>query len=145
MQVELKEYNEISGNIQGIYHEAAVKLGISESEMDILYVLCCEGSGCNQSALYKKTGMTRSTVNSAIRNMEKDGILYLTAGKGRNTRVFLTDKGDNHIARYIGKLIDIENEIWSSWTESERRSFINLNLRYSKQLKEKIDNFEVKP
>lgn len=143
MKVALKEYNEISGIIQGAYHEAAVKLGISDSEMNILYVICGEGSGCNQSALYKKTGMTRSTVNSAIRNMEKSGVLYLTAGEGRNTRVFLTEKGEKHLASTVGKIIKIENSIYLGWTEEERETFILLNKKYAEKLKEKIDSLEV--
>ena len=85
MKVEFKEFNSIIGKINGIYHEAALKMGMSDSERDILYVLCDKGSGCNQSVLYKETGMTRSTVNSAIRKLENKGILYLTAGTGRNT------------------------------------------------------------
>lgn len=143
MEVAMKEYNAISGNIQGTYHEAAVKLGISDSEMNILYVLCSEGNGCKQSAMYKQTGMTRSTVNSAIRKMEKDGILYLAAGEGRNTCVNLTDMGKKHLEATAAKIIAIERKIWLDWTKEEREIFLRLNRRYARQLKEKIDSLEV--
>ena len=45
MKVEFKEFNSIIGKINGIYHEAALKMGMSDSERDILYVLCDKGSG----------------------------------------------------------------------------------------------------
>ena len=32
MRVELKEFNSITGKINSIYHEAALKMGISDSE-----------------------------------------------------------------------------------------------------------------
>lgn len=142
MTSALKEYNEINGNIQAAYHDAAVKLGLSDSEMDILYVICQESSGCFQSALYKKTGMTRSTVNSAVRKMEKDGLLYLTAGGGRNTKVNLTEKGGVFLSATVGKIMEIEREIWAEWTDEEREIFINLNKRYAARLREKIDALE---
>ena len=63
--------------------------------------LCDRGSGCNQSVLYKETGMTRSTVNSAIRKLENAGILYLTAGRGRNTCVVLTEKGEGYMRKRL--------------------------------------------
>lgn len=134
MNVEFKELNSIIGKINSIYHEAALKLGISDSERDILYVLCDKGSGCNQSALYKETGMTRSTVNSAIRKLESAGILYLTAGKGRNTCVVLTEKGEKYIAETVGKLVEIENNIYFGWTQEERQFFLRLNQKFADEL-----------
>ena len=146
MKVELKEFSSISGDIDSIYHEAALKMGMTDSELDILYVICNQGSGCNQSALYKKTGMKRSTVNSAIRKMEKEELLYLTSGKGRNTCVTLTEKGEAYIAQTEGKLIEIENQIFLSWTQKEREIFIELNRRFAVELKEKVRRlFEEEP
>ena len=141
MKVKLKEFNSISGTIDSIYHEAALKMGMSDSERDILYVLCDHGSGCNQSALYKETGMTRSTVNSAIRKLEKAGILYLTPGKGRNTCVVLTEKGEKYITETVGKLIEIENKIYTSWTQEERNLFIQLNQRFADELSKEIQKW----
>lgn len=138
MKVELKKFNNINGTINSIYHEAALKMGMSDSERDILYVLCDHGSGCNQSVLYKETGMTRSTVNSAIRKLENLGILYLTAGEGRNTCVILTEKGEKYIAETVGKLIEIENNIYLSWTQEERELFIRLNQRFVDELNKGI-------
>lgn len=140
MKVEFKEFNSIIGKINGIYHEAALKMGISDSERDILYVLCDKGSGCKQSALYKETGMTRSTVNSSIRKLEKAGILYLTAGQGRNTCVVLTEKGEKYITETVGKLVEIENRIYLNWTPEERQFFLQLNQRFADELEKSVQN-----
>ena len=79
MNTVLKEFNEAFGIINEAYHEAAVKLGLSDTEMEIFYIY---GSGCRQSVLYKESGLTKSTVNSAIRKLQRDGILYLMPGEG---------------------------------------------------------------
>ena len=138
----MKEFNIVSGAINGYYHEAALKLGISDAEMNVLYVLSYEGSGCYQSLLYKNTGMTRSTVNTIIRRFEKEELLYLKSGKGRNTCVYLTEKGKKHLEDTVQKIVDIENRIFMNWTEEDRTIFLNLNQKYAAELKDGIEKMK---
>ncbi len=138
MNVEMKKFNNIAGTINSIYHDAALKMGMTDSERDILYVICDLGSGCNQSALYKNTGMTRSTVNSALRKMEKAGILYVKSGEGRNTCVYLTEYGEKYLSSTVGKIVEIENKIFTGWSKKEQELFIALNERYAEQLNHEL-------
>lgn len=144
MKIDFKEFNEILGRIDNGYHEAALKLGLSDSELDILYVLAAHDHMCLQSTLYKETWMTRSTVNSAIKKMEREGFLYLTAGEGRNTCVHITDEGQRRMDETVFKLIAVENEIYESWTEEERKIFIRLNRDYAEKLSQKVKNLSIK-
>ena len=93
MESRFKEWVYIEGLMQSAYHESALKMNLSDSEFWILYVFNFHQEGCNQSVLYKEACLTKSTVNSAIRKMEQKDLLYLTPGEGRNTMVFLTEKG----------------------------------------------------
>lgn len=138
----MKEFNIVNGMINGYYHEAALKLGLSDVETNILYALCMEGSGCYQSLLYKNTGLTRSTVNTVIRRFEKADLLYLKSGKGRNTCVFLTEKGEKFLEDTVQKIVEIETCIFSNWTEEERSMFLKLNKKYAADLKAGIDRME---
>ena len=144
LKASAKDFNIINGVINGYYHEAALKLGISDAEMNVLYVLGYEGSGCYQSLLYKNTGLTRSTVNTIIRRFEKQELLYLEKGKGRNTCVILTTKGEEHLKNTSQKIVDIENHIFMNWTEEERITFLKLNQKYAAELKNEIDKMEGK-
>lgn len=139
MYIAMKECNQVIGEIEGIYHEAAVRLGLSDSELNILYVLGNYDNSCNQSALYKETGMTRSTVNSTVRKLEKEGILYLTPGKGRNTCVSLTEKGEAYQKDTVQKLIEAENRVYLGWNEEERELFLKLNRQFADALKAEVD------
>lgn len=67
----LFELNQYSGGIGGIYHDYAVKVGISGSMLDILYVLNGEDGSCYQSLFYKQTGLSRSTINSCLKKWKK--------------------------------------------------------------------------
>lgn len=138
MNAELRSLNMILGQINGAYHDAAVKMGVSDSVLDIFYGILIEGDGCNQSVLYRNTGMGKTTVNSAIRKMEKEGLLYLKPGEGRNTRVFLTDAGQELSARTAGRLMRMEEAILSSWPEEDRHTFIVLMGRYLAQFSQKM-------
>ncbi len=139
MEVMFKEYNDTNGLITSLYHEAALKQGMSDSEQKIFYAIATYGEGCNQSLLYKKTGITRSTINTALKKMEKEDIVYLETGFGRNTRVCLTPKGREYLAR-VEKLIEIENSIISSWPKEDQEKMMDLNIRFANQLKDAIEN-----
>lgn len=83
MYSAFKEFYNLLSQLNSVYHDAALKLGLTDSELDILYSLNEHGSGCNQSIFYKETGTTKSTINSAVRKMEQAGYLYLKPGTGR--------------------------------------------------------------
>ena len=55
------EYTYLSGEINALYHEAAVKMGVSDSVQNILYVICEKGTQCLQSEISKLTGISRQT------------------------------------------------------------------------------------
>ena len=63
--LEREQYTYLAGEINALYHEAAVKMGISDSVQNILYVLCEKGGKCLQSEISKLTGISRQTINSA--------------------------------------------------------------------------------
>ena len=138
MESRFKEWVYIEGLMQSAYHEAALKMHLSDSEFWILYVFNFHQEGCNQSTLYKEACLTKSTVNSAIRKMEQKDLLYLTPGEGRNTMVFLTEKGRNLMEDTISKIIQIENTIYDTWTTEGQELFMKLNRDFAEKLRDKI-------
>lgn len=134
MESAFKECSYLENMIESAYHEAAKKMKLSDSEFSILYVFSSHQEGCNQSVLYREGCMTKSTVNSALRKMEKKEILYLTAGEGRNTQVFLTSKGKKLMEDTVYRIIEIENEIYNGWTKEEREVFMKLNRDFARKL-----------
>ena len=129
------QYTYLAGEINALYHEAAVKMGISDSVQNVLYVLCEKDGKCMQSEVSKLTGISRQTINSAIRNLEKDGIVYLEQGKGRNTILCLTEKGKEFAAEKILPLYEAENKIWNEWTTEEQEQYLTLTEKYRDGLK----------
>lgn len=134
-----EKYTYLAGEINALYHEAAVKMGVSDSVQNILYVICEKGDRCLQSDISKLTGISRQTINSAIRKLEKDGIVYLEQGKGRNTIVCLTEKGKKFASEKIYPLYEIENKIWNEWTAEEQEQYLLLTQKYRDALKKYLN------
>ena len=138
--LKAEQYTYLAGEINALYHEAAVKAGISDSVQNILYVLCEKGGTCLQSEICKLTGISRQTINSAIRKLEKDGIVYLLKqGQGRNTILCLTEEGVNVSAEKIAPLHEIENRIWNEWTAEEQQQYLTLTKKYRDGLKKYLE------
>ena len=138
MNRTLTQFNLIHSAIGAAYHDAALKMGLSNSEMDILYITCCEGNGINQSIIYKQTETTKSTVNSALHKMQSKGLLELKSGEGRNVKVFLTTAGEELMNKTAKSLIEKESEIFDSWTQADCETFIALNQKYLDGIKKKV-------
>lgn len=130
-----EQYTYLAGEINALYHEAAVKMGISDSVQNILYVLCDQGSRCSQSEIGRLTGISRQTINSAIRKLERDEIVYLEQGQGRNTIVCLTNQGKAFAAQRVVPLLEAEQKIWNEWTPEEQREYLRLTQKYRDGLK----------
>ena len=111
-----RTYAYLSAEITSLYHEAAVKMGISDTVLNVLYALCEKGGQCLQSDIFRLTGISRQTINSAIRKLERDGIVYLKRGEGRNTLVCLTEKGRDFSSKKMLPLFQMEDKIWDTWT-----------------------------
>lgn len=138
MTEEIKRFNHLTGEIEGLYHEAALRLGFSDSIMQILYTICCIGDGCPLSDICKLSGARKQTINSSIRILEKDGLVYLKALDGRTKTVYLTERGKLTVDGTVSRLIDIENQIFASWTKEEREEYLRLTKAYMTAFKERI-------
>ena len=138
MTTELKRLNYLTSEIDAAYHEAALKLGLSDSTMMVLYAACNNGGSCLLSEISKISGTSRQTINSALRKLEADGMIYLEADRGRRKKVCLTKKGMDCSKNGVAKLARLENEILGSWLEEEQEKYLELTQRYLSALKQKI-------
>lgn len=67
---EMKRFNYLTNEIDAAYHEAAVKLGLSDSAMLILYTICNNGDTCLLHEITRLSGVCKQTVNSSLRKLE---------------------------------------------------------------------------
>lgn len=134
----VKRLNHLIGEIEAAYHESSLRLGIADSVSKILYTICITGDRCPLSEICRQTGLSKQTVNSALRRMETDHIVFLEAVDGKAKDVCLTEYGMEFTRRTAQQLILIENRIFASWDASEVQQYLDLTERFLKNLKEQV-------
>ena len=133
----LKRYNYLSGETDAVYHEISLKLGLSDSAMKILYTICDNGTSCLLQDICKYSGLSKQTVNSALRKLEAEGIIYLESAGGKNKKVCLTKSGETLARRTAQKILQAENDIFASWPQEDVQKYLELTETFLLALREK--------
>lgn len=136
---ERYQVNYLSSEIESIYHQFSLRYNLSDSESLILYMIYVLDENCLLSDICKKTGMNKQTINSAMRKLEKKGILYLSYYNGKNKRVVLTDIGKCFLNSTVSKLYEAEAKAFDSWSEEEIKMYVKLMKKYVFCLREEVN------
>ena len=78
-----RKYNNLFRLENELYHDIAVKMGLSDSAFGILYWLDDLGDGCLQRDVCVASGLTKQTVNSSVHKLERTGFVELRVEQGR--------------------------------------------------------------
>lgn len=133
---KIQMFNHLWNGIDAAYHEAALKLGLSDSAMLILYTICNNGEDCMLSDITRLSGISKQTVNSALRKLEADDIVYSELVGSRKKKICLTETGKEFAKNTVIKVIEIENKIYNSWNQEEWYLYYELTQRFLKKFKE---------
>ena len=76
-------------------------------------------------------------MNSAIRKLEAEGVLYLekTGGKAKTAR--LTDAGQTLAQGTAMRILNIENDIFACWPAQEVQDYLRLTETFLNDLRER--------
>lgn len=134
----MKRINYLITETDAAYHDAAVRLGLSDSAMQILYTMCDyeEGEPCPLQEVCRRTGISKQTINSAIRKLEAEGIVYLESAGAKFKNLRLTEAGKSLTDRTVRKIIQIENSIVGSWPAEDAEKYLELTERFLLSFKE---------
>lgn len=126
----------VFAEIEAAQHEVALKLGLTDSALLILYNVYLGGGSCLLSDI--TLWASKQTINSALRKLEAEGVVRLENFSGRKKQVVLTEKGSELTQSTVRRWIQKENAIADAWTQEERDLYLELTRRYLTGVKEKI-------
>ena len=66
----LHRINYLTAELDGLYHQAALGVGLADSTMLVLYTIYDNGGSCLLRTIYQQPGISKQTVNSAIRKLK---------------------------------------------------------------------------
>jgi DNA-binding MarR family transcriptional regulator len=133
----LNRFNFLLGETEAAYHDVSVKLGLSDSAMKILYTICDNGSSCLLKDIIRRSGLNKQTVNSALRKLEADGIIFLEKVGAKSKNVCLTGQGEKLSADTAMRILEIENSIFDSWDHSDVDTYLRLTEKFLIDFKER--------
>lgn len=137
---QLAAFNQLYKEMDEIYHVYAKEQGISDTVFWILYSLYGNNSSYIQKELCSEWHYPPQTVNSALKSLEKQGIISLEAvpGNKKNKLVSLTEHGLTLTQRVIARLTDAERNAILSMTADERRTLLSLTEKYTEFLRRHV-------
>ena len=135
---EMRSINYLLSEIDEAYHEAGQRLGLPDSAIQILYILCSQDGACLLRDICRQSGTSKQTINSALRKLEAEDLVYGESFRGKQKMVCLTEQGRHRAERTVVRLMAAENSVLSTWSEQELALYLSLTQRYLTSFKEKI-------
>ena len=135
----MHQVNCLASDLDSLYHQASLKLGLTDSTMMVLYLLYEKDGSCPLNEIRKETNISKQTLNSAIRQLESENIVYLKPTSGREKTVFLTETGTDYTSRTIVRLYNAECNAFQDWTETEVRQYLYLMDKYNRAFRKQIE------
>jgi len=136
-----KSLNNHFNEIGNLYHELCVKIGISDSESIILYVLNDSEEPLTQSDICHYTGISKQTLNSTIKKYVEEGILELDDSGKKSKTITVTKRGQTLIKEKIIPIVELEDRVYSKWSKEEVETYLALTAKFKNQLAEEVVNY----
>lgn len=132
-------YNQLLKECDNIYHDAAVRAGLSDCAFWILYSLHDSDHTITQSEIGDNASMPRQTVNSALKKLEKDGYLILEKIDGKMGKsIHLTDRGKEFVDAHIAPVAAAEERACGLFPDAEKEAFLTTFRSLVDRLKAEI-------
>ncbi len=136
---EIHRMNYLTSETEALYHQASLKLGVSDSVSMVLYAIYDTQGDCLLSDICKDSGISKQTINSAVRSLEADGMLRLEKNTGRTKKIVLTRAGEELIERTAARLYEAESKAFDEWTDSEVNTYIRLMEKYADCFRRQVE------
>ena len=138
LRKEMKELNYLYREIDRIYHEISMKVGLSDSAFMILYAIAELGDGCLQKDIADIYLFSRQTINSSIQKLQEKEILQLTKGKRRDMHISITEKGKKLLEEKIYPVMEAENSVFDELSQPESTEYLQLMRKSTSLLRDRV-------
>ena len=127
-----------------IYHNVAVKYGLSDTAMWVLYNIYLAEDAITQQELCRQCFFAKQTVNTAITSLIKNGYVELESiiGTRNHKRILLTEKGIRLADVTIKPLVESENKAYAVLDSEEIKAYLDMTTRLTVSLREETEKLE---
>lgn len=137
----IEQIEQIQKEQESIYHHAAVRFGISDTVMWILYNIYEAKEIYTQQELCKKCFWPKQTVNTAVANLVKNGYVRLEMIPGtRNQKKILLTQAGSELAQNTTEYVKAaELRAYGKLSKEELRMLLDVNQKLTSYLREEME------
>lgn len=113
LEEQLKESYSLWNGTNELYSRWAKSQGLTYDALFVLYAIQDSQDGCCQKEICEKWSMPKQTVNSILKNFEKEGYLLFTVDENdkRNKIIRFSERGRAYAGEILGRLHEIESRV----------------------------------
>lgn len=125
-----------------LYHGVAVRHGLSDTALWVLYILHITPGDCTQQDLIRQCFFSKQTINTAVAGLVKKGALTLEMIPGtRNLkRLLLTEEGKAIAAETVQPMREAEKRAYRALTEEELKQYLSMTEKLTQALHKEMEN-----
>lgn len=124
-----------------IYHNTAVRYGLSDTGMWVLYNVYAAADTVTQQELCRQCFFPKQTVNTAITRLIENGYMALEVipGTRNQKKILLTAKGAELAEKTVGQLIEAEKRAYAALTPEELQAYLDMTTRLTTALRKETE------
>ena len=129
-------------NLDSIYNNYAKENGLSVSSFWILYSIVQSESPLTQSEMINIWTFTQQTVNTSLKNLEKDGLIeFKTSSENKkNKYIYLTKAGKELTEKIINPFIQAEKSAAEKFSPEMKNLYAEFIKNHFEYLSESLKN-----
>lgn len=133
-------FNQFYSELGELYHQYAKNHALSEAAFWLLYALHEDGAAYTQSELCSDWHWTPQTVNTALKNLERQGYIALepSPGNQKNKMIRLTQMGKVTVDEVIAPLVQAEEGAFARFSRKEQTMLYQLTRKYIDSLRKEL-------
>ena len=137
----IKQIDQQRKELDAIYHGVAVKYGLSDTALWVLYLVSEDGSDLTQQDLCRQNCFPKQTVNTAVNSLAKHGFLELIPIQGtrNHKKVRLTATGRDLANRTTQKLKIAEENAYKRFTPAKLQVHLDITSRLTAYIREETE------
>ena len=124
-----------------IYHSAAVRYGLSDTGMWVLYNVYAATDTVTQQELCRQCFFPKQTVNTAITRLIENGYMTLEVlpGTRNQKKILLTARGAELAEKTVAQLIEAEKRAYATLTQEELQTYLDMITRLTAAFREEME------
>lgn len=127
--------------MDALYHSVAVKYGLSDTSLWILYLVSEDGGDLTQQDLCRQGCFAKQTINTAVNSLVTNGFLERIPipGTRNHKKLRLTPAGRELANGTTENLKKAEENAYGRFTEAELQAFLSVKTRLTAYLREETE------